>query len=214
MILVGKAGSGKSTIAELLGYDEYCFGSAVKDTYALLKEYGFESAYDYLWSLNGCVEFNDKDKAFIEDTLKDLEFYTSQETKPRKALQVIGQMMRHVDKDFWIKALKKKLWGLESDRRVVISDCRFKNEFYAFNQFTVYIECSAEERVRRLKKRDGCSHKECLSDISETELQVLKPQCDYVLDTTGLSYEQLVNAVEKLKVEYRRYREKNIESIT
>lgn len=47
--------------------------------------------------------------------------------KPRKILQDVGQCMRNIDSDVWVKALGRKIEQC-SDKNIVITDVRYQNE--------------------------------------------------------------------------------------
>lgn len=75
--------------------------------------------------------------------------------KDRTLLQAIGQKMREIDPDVWIKAAFKEA---EKHENVVISDCRQFNEYlYAIrNNFTpIRVRADLDKRIERCIKRDN-----------------------------------------------------------
>jgi len=80
-------------------------------------------------------------------------------------LQVIGtEWARAFDPDIWMKIAIKQVNSMLARglSPVIIDDCRFRNEFHAFdylNPFTVRLECSAKTRQERCSMwRDNATH--------------------------------------------------------
>ena len=117
ILLTGKAGSGKDTVADYL-----------------VANYGFKKAF-----------FADTLKKAVKEVfgLTDLQAYDREEREkvipywgysPRQMFQLIGTEVfrNHFDKDIWVKSLRYKvLQDLNSNW--VISDSRFPNELNAFD---------------------------------------------------------------------------------
>lgn len=79
------------------------------------------------------------------------------ESKNRELLQDIGQKLREVDEDVWVKYLIKRVEG-NLDTLYVLSDVRQGNEYDSFVAigFTpIKVECELEERIKRIEERDG-----------------------------------------------------------
>ena len=146
--LSGKQLSGKDTVADYLcnnyGFKKESFAKPIKE---LAKSYFGLSHED--------VYYNKPDKA-------------------RKVLQMIGNIGRLVDEDFWVdKTLREihkhdtimKEKGKEQ-RRFVISDLRFKHELEKLKKegfITIRIEAPRDIREKRGELSNG-------NDISETDL--------------------------------------------
>lgn len=195
MILIGKMGSGKSTVANIMKVQQFAFADLLKE---IIKETENNSASHGMHLISS--QF--KEDRFIEQNrvYKLLEeIHKVQPTKKGKVYarwyyQQLGNLMREIDPLFWVKAVRKKILGKRWDRLdYVITDCRFKNEFVSFKEdYSIYIECSEKERIDRLMKRDGNVNLEYMKDISEIELESFKDKCDYIIDTTGLTEKELM----------------------
>lgn len=108
--LVGRANTGKSTVAKYLskyGYYEICFASALKDYVA--KKYNLNREM-----LNGDT---DESRIWREEYILDCGI------TPRKLLQKVGNGKRAKDPDYWVKKI-----NINDIDKFVISDCRFANE--------------------------------------------------------------------------------------
>lgn len=124
IVLIGRAGAGKDTVASYL-----------------CERYGF-------WR----YAFADKLKLVCQELFPEMY---SGSVKPRKLLQDVGTAMRSVDPDVWVRALFRRI-DAERPRRVVITDCRYRNELAACLErgfIPVYIECRKDVRAKRLAAR-------------------------------------------------------------
>ncbi len=134
--LIGAAGSGKDTVAQLLGYKKLSFAGTVKDVASV--------AFD--WDRELLEGLTPESRAFRE-TVDEYWGVT-----PRLAMQKIGtEMFRDlISKDFWLKRLRKEI-EKAGDTPVVITDCRFQNEADFIRELggtIVYIKRDvAEEKV-------------------------------------------------------------------
>lgn len=86
-----------------------------KDTFAdvLINEYGYTR-----------IAFADELKRICKELFP--EQFTNG-NKPRKILQDVGQCMRSIDYDVWVKALGRKIEHC-NDKNLVITDVRYPNE--------------------------------------------------------------------------------------
>lgn len=111
IILTGKAGSGKSTVAEFLrhkGYKEVAIASPIKEMLAMA---------GYLEP----VLREDKERNYIS---KNYSF--------RTLAQTLGEWGRGNDENFWLDvALGKVVDYLQGGHPVVVSDARYDNEVEA-----------------------------------------------------------------------------------
>lgn len=93
--------------------------------------------------------------------------------------------------DFWVEMLKKKIPCADY---VIIDDCRFPNEFYAFDHeyqtFKLRLECDAKIRHGRIidKWRD-------VTHESEVALDDYLDSFDMVVNTGGASFPIIVKDV-------------------
>lgn len=77
------------------------------------------------------------------------------EVKDRKLLQDIGQKMREIDPNVWVKYAYKKAKQYDN---IVISDIRQANEYLEGikeNFFAIKLVSDLDIRIDRLRKRDG-----------------------------------------------------------
>lgn len=117
--LVGRKGSGKTTVAQYLGtkgYTEIVFAEPVKQIVSIL--FGFD--YEVL-------KGDTPEKRIKRDTLKDPIWGKT----AVEAMQYVGtELVRNnFDQEAWIKIAQRKIEAaIERGENVVISDVRFKNE--------------------------------------------------------------------------------------
>ena len=115
--LSGKKHSGKSTVAEYLvekhGFVEISWAAPLKDFIGMgLMGFTHDQVYG-------------DGKEVVDEFWKDT---------PRAFLQKIGtDLFREMDEDFWVKVGQRQIEQLKAMgvKKVVVSDCRFPNEFKA-----------------------------------------------------------------------------------
>ena len=133
--LCGEQGSGKDTVANILiseyGFVKLTFASTLKDVVAIL----FSWPRDLLEGLT-------EESRVWRETVDD--FWSAKLSisgfTPRKALQMIGtDLFRiHFNNDIWISIVENKIGAMlknNPNTNIVISDCRFANEFSLIKQF-------------------------------------------------------------------------------
>lgn len=133
--LCGAQGSGKDTAANILiteyGFVKLTFASTLKDVVAIL----FSWPRDLLEGLT-------EESRLWRETVDD--FWSAKLSisgfTPRKALQMIGtDLFRlHFNNDIWISIVENKISAMLKNNpniNIVISDCRFANEFSLIKQF-------------------------------------------------------------------------------
>lgn len=134
--LCGEQGSGKDTVANILiseyGFVKLTFASTLKDVVAIL----FSWPRDLLEGLT-------EESRLWRETVDD--FWSAKLSipsfTPRKALQMIGtDLFRiHFNNDIWINIIENKIGAMlknNPNTNIVISDCRFTNEFSLIKQFS------------------------------------------------------------------------------
>ena len=134
--LCGEQGSGKDTVANILiseyGFIKLTFASTLKDVVAIL----FSWPRDLLEGLT-------EESRLWRETVDD--FWSAKLSilgfTPRKALQMIGtDLFRvHFNNDIWISIVENKIGTMlknNPNTNIVISDCRFANEFSLIKQFS------------------------------------------------------------------------------
>jgi cytidylate kinase len=110
-----------------------------KDTFAdyLVEKYGYKKI------------------SFSDPIYKIAREYFGMTTKNRTLLQAIGQKLREIDPDVWVRAAFREA---DNYKKVVICDCRQANE-YLMAQKKGYIpfriHSSLEDRIIRCVKRDN-----------------------------------------------------------
>lgn len=95
----------------------------------------------------------------------------------------IGRMM--VDPDIWIK-MALKYAGANMDKPLIVSDCRYPNEYESFVALgfkPIFIDCALETRIKRVILRDGHINMEQLEHESENHYK--KFPYDLRLDNNG-----------------------------
>ena len=116
--------------------------------------------------------------------------------KPRKLLQELGQGMRAIDADVWVKRLMQRAEKLKR-HNIVVTDLRQPNEFKALREagfFIIRIESSIEARIARAEANgDKFNYNDLLH---ETEKHVSGFDVDYVIENNG-TIEDLRKSVEK-----------------
>lgn len=133
--LCGTQGSGKDTVANILiseyGFVKLTFASTLKDVVAIL----FSWPRDLLEGLT-------EESRLWRETVDDFwsEKLSIPSFTPRKALQMIGtDLFRiHFNNDIWINIVENKIGATlknNPNTNIVISDCRFANEFSLIKQF-------------------------------------------------------------------------------
>jgi hypothetical protein len=133
--LCGAQGSGKDTVANILiseyGFVKLTFASTLKDVVAIL----FSWPRDLLEGLT-------EESRLWRETVDD--FWSAKLSisgfTPRKALQMIGtDLFRiHFNNDIWISIVENKIGTMlknNPNTNIVISDCRFANEFSLIKKF-------------------------------------------------------------------------------
>ena len=125
--------------------------------------------------------------------------------KPRKLYQVIGQEMRKIDPDVWVKALDRTLTNLMGygETNFVISDVRQMNEYHYLKEmgFTV-IKVEADDELRKERIYQSGDLFEPEQFYHETETTVEDIPCDYlVTNNTTLAdlYDQIFYINNELK---------------
>lgn len=178
IMFVGKIRSGKTSAASHIeysyGFQRLSFGTALKRTAEEL----FEGSVVYPF------ETITEECPFSEGGIR-----TKGHRKPRRLYQDVGQALRALDEDVWIRQLEKAMDACENMRNVsgiVIDDARQPNEigWAKANGFTV-IRINADEGVR-LRRADamGDNYDE-ESMAHESERHVDSYIVDYDVDNGG-----------------------------
>lgn len=165
--LCGKIRSGKDTVADYL-CEKYGF-----------KSYRFSAG---IWKI-GKILFP---KEFAPDA-----------PKPRRLLQDIGQKMRMVDPDVWVR-FTLNLIEQDGLSKVVVTDLRQPNEYKALKDAGfIIIRVHADDSVRIARAR-AAGDNFSLKDLNhETESHVDGYIVDYEIDNNG-TLEELYRQVDEI----------------
>ena len=134
---------------------------------------GKTTAANIVESMLGCEATT---KLSVASRVKELAIdLFGMEQKDRKLLQVLGQKMKEIDPDVWIRALIKQVNDC-GDKHIVIDDLRFPNELRALREngfIIIRLEIDPELQLKRIKETypdTWESHVSRLDNISETAL--------------------------------------------
>lgn len=203
MILVGRAGVGKDTVAEMFGdIPRYAYADAIKEMVSIIQSDGVNAGMNYISDLSG---HSVEELQGILPVVQTIE-KTVLDGKQRKHLQALGNGIRALFADFWLVVLRNKLIRDNPDKYIV-TDCRYQNELdmlkelqvgdQAFN-VSIFISANKRERIKRMKQRDGSCDETRLNDVSETSVDELKSQCDFVINNSK-DLNHLKAQVDKIK---------------
>lgn len=203
MILVGRAGVGKDTVAEMFGdIPRYAYADAIKEMVSIIQSDGVNAGMNYISDLSG---HSVEELQGILPVVQTIE-KTVLDGKQRKHLQALGNGIRALFADFWLVVLKNKLIRDNPDKYIV-TDCRYQNELDMLKQLdvgdpsfnvSIFISANKKERIKRMKQRDGSCDETRLNDVSETSVDELKSQCDFVVNNSK-DINHLKEQVDKIK---------------
>lgn len=203
MILVGRAGVGKDTVAEMFGdIPRYAYADAIKEMVSIIQSDGVNAGMSYISDLSG---HSVEELQGILPVVQTIE-KTVLDGKQRKHLQALGNGIRALFADFWLVVLKNKLIRDNPDKYIV-TDCRYQNELDMLKELqvgdpsfnvSIFISANKRERIKRMKQRDGSCDETRLNDVSETSVDELKSQCDFVVNNSK-DFNHLKVQVDKIK---------------
>jgi adenylate kinase family enzyme len=131
--ITGLKGSGKSTVAKYLaekqGYIQLSFASVLKDMVSI--------SFDWPREL---LEGETVESRIWRETVDEWwsERLNIPNLTPRYVLQYWGTevIREHFHQEFWIASLEKRMLKLiKENAKIVISDCRFENEFELIRKY-------------------------------------------------------------------------------
>lgn len=203
MILVGRAGVGKDTVAEMFGdIPRYAYADAIKEMVSIIQSDGVNAGMNYISDLSG---HSVEELQGILPVVQTIE-KTVLDGKQRKHLQALGNGIRALFADFWLVVLRNKLIRDNPDKYIV-TDCRYQNELDMLKELqvgdpsfnvSIFISANKRERIKRMKQRDGLCDETRLNDVSETSVDELKSQCDFVINNSK-DINHLKEQVDKIK---------------
>ncbi|MGG0667819.1 hypothetical protein ABE073_04735 [Lederbergia citrisecunda] len=101
--------------------------------------------------------------------------------KPRALLQGIGQLMRSLDENVWVKNCFHRI-SIEKDVIPIITDLRQPNEYIKCKEegyISIKVECDEDIRLQRILSENDSFN---LNDLKhETEMHIDTYDCDYVI---------------------------------
>ena len=113
--------------------------------------------------------------------------------KPRHHYQFVGQKLRELDPDVWIKYLLKNVNADEMKRKtqeiphnVVVTDARQFNEYKALKEngyIIVKVECDEDIRIERMKASGDNFTPEMLHHETELQVDLIAP--DVIIKNNG-----------------------------
>lgn len=170
IIISGKQGSGKTTLAK---------GVLFNTSQCHLLKFA-----DPLYEMHETIR--------IVAKAYDIPF----EKKEGKLLQFLGtEWGRSKDENIWVNVMRKRIEKRLNDfpeATMIIDDCRFENEFYAFpSAIKIRLEASEEKRKQRAEGwRENVNHP---SEIGLDNIP--KEQWDLIINTDLATKEQTLNEV-------------------
>ena len=194
LIITGECGSGKDTIADILGseYSRFAFADELKLVCRNLRVNGVHAAFGQLRNL---FEWNPP--ANLLRKLEELQQIPKHDEKDRRILQELGEWCRSIDSNIWIRPVRNNSHYL---RNVIVTDMRKLHEFNSFPDFTsVYIDAPLPLRLERLRKRDGAVDELALKHKAESEIELLRSKCNHVVNNSGTLDELRLQVEEILK---------------
>lgn len=152
---------------------------------------GKSTVAQYLVEHHGFVEmcFASKLKGIHKDLFNN-------QGKDRETLQLVGERMRQVDPDVWVRYIYRRI-PINTD--VVISDVRYQNEARTLKEAGfILIRLNIEPKIQRqrVQKLYGKLHDAAYEHISETDLDDYT-EWDYVLDG-GMPKDKLLQAIDDI----------------
>ena len=127
--LTGLKGSGKDTTADYIiknysNWEKDSFAAVLKDITSVL--FGWDRKMLAGETVEDRAKREEKDEYWSKKFGRDIT--------PRNMLQFLGTdvLRTHLHEDIWVNALERKI--LNTDKNIIITDCRFKNEIDMLRQ--------------------------------------------------------------------------------
>lgn len=129
----------------------------------------------------------------LKKLAKELFGVEGKDGDARRVYQQLGQKMREIDPDVWIKALLRDLDKSHTDvTRFVIDDVRYLNEAEALRARgfkIVYVMCKKSARMHRINELYPNMDPALMQHDSETEMEEIEP--DYIVFSDETTADQL-----------------------
>jgi hypothetical protein len=184
--LIGKMGSGKDTVADVLirthGYVPLAFATPLKEMVIELDPLVHYDDNGY--QIPAPVHLSD-----LLDSGKTFEECKREYPEVRRALQRIGQGVRRNDPDFWVRNLHARALDIPPSVPIVVTDVRYRNEAAALraNGFTLV-------RVTRPMNPNGYTADETRAMMHPSETDLDSYPVDRTIRNDGTKVD-LVSAV-------------------
>lgn len=132
--------------------------------------------------------------------------YFNMKNKDRELLQSIGQLLRQIDEDVWVKYVCREIdlrKYIEQSEKIVVSDVRQANEYDTFKDkgfIAIQVVADLDKRIERLEKRDGIKiDDDYIKRIEENpaETGADGKEYDYIIDNNG-TIEELYAKVDEI----------------
>lgn len=132
--------------------------------------------------------------------------YFNMKKKDRELLQSIGQLLRQIDEDVWVKYACEEIdlrKYIEKSEKIVVSDVRQANEYDTFKDkgfIAIQVVADLDKRIERLEKRDGIKiDDDYIKRIEENpaETGADGKEYDYIIDNNG-TIEELYAKVDEI----------------
>ena len=184
--LCGAQGAGKDTVGGILeskhGFVKLAFASAIKDILSAL----------FSWPRNMLEGLTTESREWRETPN---EYWSNKlaipDFTPRKAMQIVGTDLfrNHLNQDIWINIIENKIMTLrESDPNIniVITDCRFANEFDMIRKFS---EAMIIKIVKDARIEIGATHSS-ENDWTIVDCEIL--QNNGSIESLGLNLDAMI----------------------
>jgi small nuclear ribonucleoprotein (snRNP)-like protein len=184
--LCGAQGAGKDTVGGILeskhGFVKLAFASAIKDILSAL----------FSWPRNMLEGLTRESREWRETPN---EYWSNKlaipDFSPRRAMQIVGTDLfrNHLNQDIWINIIENKIMTLrESDPNVniVITDCRFANEFDMIRKFS---EAMIIKIVKDTHIEIGATHSS-ENDWTNVDCEIL--QNNGSIESLGLNLDAMI----------------------
>lgn len=120
--------------------------------------------------------------------------------KPRRLLQELGQKLREIDKDVWVRALMRQLQH-DKPVRAIVTDVRQANECEALQKAGfVLVKIVARDEIR-LERMNLRGDRFTMDDLNhETEQFIEKLPADYVFTNNGKGEDDILERMRWLVI--------------
>jgi len=193
IMLIGKMGSGKTTIARALkkdfDYEILSFADPVKAVVYGLAEGQSPEPLIYR-NITKYTQLSSEQLQTLINMCHVTKEIKSEPPKFRERLQFFGTDCGRnvIDKDLWIKCLLARIEDLELDDSVVVDDVRFINEYYALLKkdfLPVVVSVAPDTQKERLEALYGKQTNEVINHESETQIELMRGKA--LLEDGGIS---------------------------